>query len=162
METREFKLGTLTDGGRVLVDARLEAVERPARAITHERLDSYVKFAISGGVYYGRGMECGGQIQDILKIANWAKGTDRARVRRVLALWERWHLNDMRPGCVHQIVGPYSEAYAAEQTANCPQGYKYGSAWLVEPLPADVLRDLCALFFPEAAASDLAPFLQAA
>lgn len=39
-----------------------------------------------------------GQCQETIRLLY----PDRADVARIATLWERWHLNDMRAGCVHQ------------------------------------------------------------
>lgn len=85
-------------------------------------------------------------------------------MRRFLDLWERWHLNDMRAGSPSQSdwlrVNPLEavypenhydktcEALAAAGLNPDASGYKYGSAWLREEVPADVIAELEAL--PEA------------
>lgn len=80
--------------------------------------------------------------------------------------WERWHLNDMRAGCAHMpswegIVGLVDDEPAddipklygrtdyagwALRHVRCAEtGYKWGSSWLIEQPPADVLAELGAL-----------------
>lgn len=59
-------------------------------------------------------------------------------------LGDRWHLNDLQAACAHQTVvwedGRYGRQPSLELTEPCPEtGYRYGSAWLTEPLPDDVL-----------------------
>ena len=34
---------------------------------------------------------------------------DDARVQRIVEVWRRWHLNDMRPGCEHQRADGWGE-----------------------------------------------------
>jgi hypothetical protein len=76
----------------------------------------------------------------------------RTKVRRIVELADRWHLNTMRAGCAHQTVvyetGPYGRQQPSlERTKPCPvTGYRYGSAWLVEVPPEDVIAELRALF----------------
>lgn len=107
-----------------------------------------------------------GQCLDVLTDPAFrpADGIDAKRLHDV---WNRWHLNDMRAG------SPAQEAYLREHpvTATYPEshyekvkaalaaaglqpdnGYSYGSAWLREEVPADVLEWLHAL--PQ---SDLMP-----
>lgn len=55
-----------------------------------------------------------------------------------LDVWKRWHLNDMRAECEHQRAR--GETYSTHPSAECPDcGYRLGSAWLHEDVPADVL-----------------------
>lgn len=78
-------------------------------------------------------------------------GWSRARYGELRELAERWHLNTMRAACAHQTVVWASDRYGRQApsldlTPACPvTGYKYGHAWLVEPLPAEVLAYLDAL-----------------
>ena len=62
--------------------------------------------------------------------------------RRLKDLWDRWHLNDMRAGCEHQRALGWT-SYDDHPSEPCPEcGYKFGSAWLFEPLPEDFMA-LC-------------------
>lgn len=85
-------------------------------------------------------------------------GQTQAHVPSALvAIWDRWHLNDMKAGCPHQeslfhespadrptCANDYRGASGIELSPNpnsaCPDcGYKYGSAWNFEPLPESFL-----------------------
>lgn len=72
------------------------------------------------------------------------------RGQAIATLGERWHLNTMRAGCAHQTVvwedTPYHRP-SLERTKPCPEtGYRYGSSWLVELVPAEVVTRLRELF----------------
>jgi hypothetical protein len=66
---------------------------------------------------------------------------------RLAAVTEEWHLNGMSAGCSHQTV-VYEDSRGGqrpslERTKPCPEtGYKYGSAWLVKPLPAEIEQEV--------------------
>lgn len=82
----------------------------------------------------------------------WADGWDLDRFTEVAALAGRWHLNDMQGACAHQeIVWETDPRFGTrrpslDQTPVCPQsGYRYGSAWLHEIVPAEVEEALMAL-----------------
>lgn len=60
-------------------------------------------------------------------------------VQRLAALWQRYHLNGMKSGCVHQKTGSYDDKSISGQVC---QGYKYGSAWLFEEIPAETLKEI--------------------
>jgi len=99
---------------------------------------------------------------------------------RLYAIWQRWHLNDLKAGCEHQRAlgwdtlkiddskpsntygkhcgedGPTSWNLAGwvrpsshergKMAVACPEcGYKYGTEWKTEPLPADVLAEINSL-----------------
>jgi hypothetical protein len=81
---------------------------------------------------------------------NFAPGWDRATWLELLDVWKRWHLNDMRAGCEHQraLGWKYDTHRDPDQEAPgyphvglpCPEcGYRIGSAWLREEVPAEVL-----------------------
>jgi len=74
----------------------------------------------------------------------FAHGWDEEKWLRFLEIWHLWHLNDMRAGCVHQrALGWDKEGYDLHPSEPCPTcGYKYGSAWLKEDVPEDVLAFL--------------------
>jgi len=89
---------------------------------------------------------------------------------QLLDIWRQWHMNHMRAGCEHQRDAEWNKRpidpsrplnYYIGRTWNmlvcvtrkehpegllsepCPVcGYKYGSAWLREELPADVITFL--------------------
>jgi hypothetical protein len=79
-----------------------------------------------------------------------------ADVTRLCALWERWHLNGMQAGTRAQrealedmapAVYPqshYDKACAHLETKGLlfDRGYRYGNAWLSEPLPSDVVQEV--------------------
>lgn len=108
-----------------------------------------------------------GQLHDEIRHACQSAGTawtkeDRASLRELLA----WHLNGTRAACAHdvpeweesryggpqRVTGPKAHRCTAPQLDETgapvldadglprPSGYRYGSAWLVRPLPA-ALRD---------------------
>ena len=79
----------------------------------------------------------------------------REELEHLLNVWNRWHLNDMRAGCAHQnellpwaceLLGvghSYDELIKMPDFQKCPRcGYNYGSAWLYEPLPEEVVNFL--------------------
>ena len=110
------------------------------------------------------------------------QGWTREQMERLHALWKRWHLNNMRPGCEHQRAEKWSERpidpskptntyglhFEGQKHPSwnmltwvrrsehpeglmcepCPEcGYKYGTAWLREELPDEVIEELHS--FPE-------------
>lgn len=90
-----------------------------------------------------------------------APGWDADRIARFLAAWDRWHLNDMRAGTPEQMaalerrraefpgypVSHYDWALDVLKAEGLQphNGYSYGSAWLREDVPADVLAFLASL-----------------
>lgn len=69
--------------------------------------------SITGVVGPRKGGNCDGgcgQIQDTLleiSIHNLAPGWTKGKIKKLFDMWERWHLNDLRPNCEHQIGGEW-------------------------------------------------------
>lgn len=62
-----------------------------------------------------------------------------------LDVWAKWHMNDLQAGCEHQRKMGW-RIYDDHPCEPCPEcGYKYGSAWLREELPASVIAFLQSL-----------------
>jgi hypothetical protein len=123
--------------------------------VHHISVKNYVTLSISG---YGKkprnkDISYGGQIIDELKPENLAKNLiPQTDLDEIVEIWKRWHLNDMSAGCIHQgeigVNSPHDnwKRLQAIETAKCPIGYVYGSKWLLEPLPADVIIRIKKLF----------------
>ena len=103
----------------------------------------------------------GGQIHDSISTtpSKWNTGWDRQKLTTLLSIWKRWHLNDMRAGSPAQeealrqanFEEGYLEAlkFLKERNLEPDTGYlvdgkpyKYGSKWLKEELPIDVVEFL--------------------
>ena len=79
---------------------------------------------------------------------------DNPHIAELCRMWDRWHLNDMRAGCPHQesryrrdpaerptYANDYTGTTGDTLSGPCSEcGYRYGTAWLSEELPADVVR----------------------
>lgn len=128
----------------------------------------YTELSICGAVWNAAGTDHqqGGQCDDTIA----ELFPENPKVQRLVEIWKRWHLGGMRGGCVHQIAekwgdvllddtkpkthdnmavwtrpGDHPKGLLAKACPTC--GYKYGTAWLVEAMPAKVeeeVRVLCA------------------
>lgn len=83
-------------------------------------------------------LSCGASTPDIPADATWDAGWNAERYTVLQQMAERWHLNGLNAGCVHQTVvwedAPYRRP-SLTLTEPCPvTGYKYGHAWLTDPL----------------------------
>lgn len=95
-----------------------------------------------------------GQINPV-KVGKLDRFWTEEMVAKLNEVWERWHLNDMRAGTLAQeewlrenrtrVSYPESQ-YFRDLTdltvakLNPDAGYTYGSAWLVEKVPAEVIE----------------------
>lgn len=77
------------------------------------------------------------------------------KVQEIVQVWDRWHLNDMRAGTPAQmaVIRQHELEFPGYPTSHydwacqlleangllVDNGYAYGSAWLKEELPADIL-----------------------
>lgn len=125
------------------------------KSITYKRksvrITVHIKFnaenqrlSISGSVYepnrYDRWeMVGGGQCYDQL-IADFPR---HKQAMRLVQIWKRWHLNDMNAGCEHQQKMGWTSNKVGEPCPTC--GYKYGTAWLFEQVPAEIIDELEAM-----------------
>lgn len=65
------------------------------------------------------------------------------KLARIVAIWDRWHLNHMRAGCQHQREAGWT--WQTHPSVHCPMcGYAYGSAWLREELPQSIIDEVTA------------------
>jgi hypothetical protein len=102
---------------------------------------------------------CGQCDEQLENISVFHKGWSKAKTKRLRQVWNDWHLNYMRPGCVHQAEwdtgkvlempderkenagwvtpGEHPEGLLGKPCPVC--GYEYGSAWNKEDVPDTVL-----------------------
>ncbi len=116
---------------------------------------------------------CGGQCYEEIADAF----PNNPKVQRIVEIWKRWHLNDMRAGCEHQRsegwaerpidpskpLDSYGTHFEGQRQSSwnmlawvrpdehpegllgapCPVcGYRYGSEWLHEELPAAIIDEV--------------------
>lgn len=117
---------------------------------------------ISGSLYHPT-IKAHGQIQDHIPILQpyiFNKGWDTDKLNELIKIWNRWHLNNLRAGSPDQeaalrntkITGdfyPQALAYlknlGLHPDPNClvdGKPYSYGSRWLKEELPEEVIKYL--------------------
>lgn len=117
------------------------------------------RFTMSAEIWNPRHTDiyCGGQCVDTVA----AYFPNNAKVQRMLAIWQDWHLNDMMAGSPAQTawLKANESAHRCDYVSACTQlteaginpdqgylyngkPYKYGSAWLKRELPADVVAEI--------------------
>lgn len=128
MPKRTIKVGTIDRMG-VFVDIEVKETDKgPELSISAELRRS------GHGVMFG---QCRDEVKAVA-----LRGTPimpRREILRMVDIWERWHMNGMQAGCEHQRALGWN-SYDEHPSEPCPTcGYKYGTAWLYEPLPQDVI-----------------------
>jgi hypothetical protein len=139
------------------LEIRIERKSRivPYQTITHQQVDTVDHFSMSMSSRYAAG-QCD-QVLDPRDPMVGRLTINPASALMLRRIWRRWHLNDMKAGCRHQrhIARKWSKAAKLPSSTRrdnwsrarghffkleCDAtGYKFGSAWLVEPLPTDRL-----------------------
>lgn len=128
--------------------------ERKVNRVTIEVRLSADRLSICGNIWNASGSDIVSGSQNLEEIGQLFPRD--SRVQRVVATWRRWHLNDLKAGTPeqeaylrdHPQLSSYDERLAALTGAglNPHNGYEYGSQWLTESLPADVIEQVRARF----------------
>lgn len=98
-------------------------------------------------------------VDQLLELNSLSTGWTPAMVHRLHEIWKRWHLNGMNAGTVaqqeelrkHEFPGyplshlDWARAVLARVGLEPDGDYSYGSAWLYEELPPEILDELWAL-----------------
>lgn len=146
VERGVIPLGKDGEGNRAFVTIELRTEEREQETTEHTTIMEVTELSVVAHAWQRNHRDitwsCPG--------GDWLKYLDDPPplARRVAEIGERWHLNAMRAGCAHQTVRYETDRYGRRVssltlTEPCPKtGYKYGHAWLVEPLPGDVLAEI--------------------
>lgn len=140
-ELRDVTLGRIKGEGIVKVSMRLTWHEDGTQTVDHETVEGYWRFSVSASVWLRSNSpdsHTAGQCRDIVARLN----TEASR--RLCLLWEAWHLNDFTAGCAHQTpVYTAQGQYDLAAVPPCPEtGYRFGSAWLLRPIPDAVLVEM--------------------
>lgn len=143
-------IGYTEDCRQIFVSAELAIRSGPDESVNHIMLTDYYTFSMMGTVYDGAGQfysggQCIEELDDIV-----SSPLSREQLDTLKSLWRDCHSNTMKAPCVHQSGLPFwkdipygdrpaynSPIYKAimkDQQERCPQGYAWGSKWLVEPM----------------------------
>ncbi len=145
---------------KVEIEITLERKTGKQLSIDLKEVENPLCLAIAGNIYERKALIQTGQIRDVLekatKLNEWKKlFIDKEKLVKLLVIWKRWHLNDLVPGTRKQMEvirkwrkkNNISEwAYEKEcevlkeKGLLTDKGYKYGTAWLYEPLPKEVIE----------------------
>lgn len=148
-------VGRTPDGNLVALSVTLGWRDDATRASTeHKSLPGYTALVITAECWHARSAEHPtahhgvADTPDILRAVADHGPVTRATgdaLTTIAALCERWNLNDLQPGCSHQGA-PEADWGAPDAMANVPvcavSGHEWGSAWLVQEIPDDVVAHL--------------------
>jgi antirestriction protein len=156
---REISLGKIDYDGRgrkinkVTIDVEIRNKENAKDWETLKELHNVPEVAMSGNVWNGRGTDisAGGQMLD--ELARFYRGNEK--VQRLIAIWKKYHLNDMKAGTKKQSAAieawevsgnKYSYDGVVEHLKSIglyeDNGYKYGHGWLYQPVPESVISEI--------------------
>jgi len=139
----------------VTIEIRAERLQRREtyETIEHETVSEPLGFALTSAVWDPSRTDWiagGATVEPLREVVE--RGTVSPRLTsdglaRLADIGERWHLNDVKAGCAHQTVvyedGEYGRRPSLTLTEPCPMtGYRYGSSWLIEPLPDGLLDEV--------------------
>lgn len=133
----------------------------PGRTVDGEHVSAFVELSIEADIFYpgDRARDpsmCGQCYGEIAR--HWDSDP---LVAELVSIWKRWHLNGMTAGNraqeEHLRANPIDPVYPVtyydaacsslkEAGLQPSEGYSYGSAWLVEVLPVEVIdrvREIC-------------------
>jgi hypothetical protein len=134
-------IGKNDQGDRFYLTLEIKNNEREATTINHQKVLGYQTLSICGEVVEYRKQNASnfGQIRDRLsEITQPSKGFTLKDIARINEIWEKWHLNDLQSHCSHQ-----DKAIKWDQVNPCPlNGYKAGSAWLLNELPLEIINEM--------------------
>jgi hypothetical protein len=119
--------------------------------------NSFKSLSIVGTCFTGKKL-----LKSEKNLLGWGQIQDQVKEiipARLYEIWKRWHLNDMRAGTFVQEeilrqakasgveLNDYDDAcnYLQRFDALVDDGYKYGSKWLKEELPQEVIDYVCCL-----------------
>lgn len=139
-------LAKAKDGSRFYLTLNLRHSERSnAQTVEHEPITEYDSVTFMGAIAEGRRKNATttGQIVGLLTYRDEFKpvnGFTEDDLQNIVQIWHEWHCNDMNAACAHMGPGALKRWQETGIGDVCEtSGYRYGSAWLVKPLPAEVV-----------------------
>ena len=156
---KEISLGKIDYNGRgrknheVSLKIELRNKEEARDWDTLQEVQNVPELSISGNVWNTRKTDIvsGGQNDDTIR----EYFGSNPKVRRLIEIWNDYHLNDMKTGTIRQteavekagIKGrEYDYNKAVEHLKEIglyeDDGYKYGHGWLYQPIPETVIAEV--------------------
>ena len=132
------------DGSRCVVDFGLEMRDRPSTDwSTLEKVESAYTFSASGEISND---SFGQNLDEIYRL-----NSDNYFFRRIYKYWKKYHLNDLRAGTQQQTKilkncksTDYDDRckFLKEHDMYVDRGYTYGSKWLTQIIPDNVVSEI--------------------
>lgn len=102
--------------------------------------DKKVILIIRGSIKFANGGYIKAPCQCIDEIAKFFP--NNKRVQRVCEIWEKYHMNNLHAGCVHQREFE-KEPYEKHKGCHCDIcNYTYGHGWQFEEIPQDIIDEI--------------------
>ncbi len=145
MTTEKRKIAFTANGQRIAitVEFREKAFQGIGQTVDLEPVpETGLVLSITGEVAGSAG-QCADEVREA--------GEGCPPVEFLCDIWDRWHLNDMRAGSRQQTEflnslpkarADYSARAALLNAAALNEPYRYGSAWLFEPIPENTIAAL--------------------
>lgn len=146
------KIQFVAGASRVAIEVRIEPTSKPASSRTIDLLPisgDALELSITGETPDSSG-QCVDSVRDL--------GEGNADVARLCDIWDAYHLNGLKAGTraqlaylatltgakAYEVATASLEAAGLDPDINTLPGtvYRYGSAWLFEPVPAGVVAEL--------------------
>lgn len=135
------------------VDIKVEIRNKPGATDwdTIEKVNNVPELSMSGSIWDGRHYDNVSGGQNLDEILYFFPGNKK--LKRLVDIWEEYHLNDMRAGTKRQTEAikqagsrhlNYDEAVQLLMSKGLyiDNGYKYGSAWLYQPIPKEIIAEV--------------------
>ncbi len=160
---KDLLLGKTANNEKIVIDVVLRELSGKRQTTDHKEANGGTELSIMGTVYdskvsvetlragtaslnhLDKATVSGGQIYGDLKNIVEPFGVSSRDVARLQEIWEKYHLNAVKAGCIHQQKLPEGKdgSWGLDNIAPCPEtGYRWGSAWLYEALPSGLVSEL--------------------
>ena len=154
-----LKLGHAKYDGKVScpveITVKLDEFQGDSRTIDLDMVDQYTLLSICGYVWMPsrRDIYTGGQCTDTIRsLAPQLKNTEQ--ILRLCDIWDLWHNNELNAGTREQrnLVNEWTKTNRYDYPAVCKflstqsllidRNYQYGSQWLLEPMPTEIINEI--------------------
>lgn len=164
---RTISLGKIAYYGKsksneVDVKVEVRVKEKARNWETLEEVENVPELSMSGGIWNNRKTDTYTTGQMLDELPKLFPGN--SKIKRLVEIWEQYHLNDLRAGTKKQTEAlnawadrpkgfSYTEdsEYLKSIGLYDDRGYKYGHGWLYQPLPESIIKETIEIAnsFPE-------------